>query len=422
MSTVVREDSPSRDNQSTSTSLTCTIIPNNTNIRGGRDEGRRKKRKHNRQEKQRPPPLRKNPNRCDFFMERKNRYCNQQRSGESKFCGNHQQVDEGGLNCKRDLLKEDGDERIKIKFRIPCPIDPSHTIWNYTLQRHLKICPRAKELEKMRSLPYYKANANRGKVSDDESNCKPLGLSLEEAANLARSVLQVYLSFFPIKRFDHQEESTSVKIEDLTYEELYSAISSEQLNYAEERAGLSERLEASMVRTGGPKHLAQQGSFVGHLRKRGILPPLRSKCVPCGTKSARNFIEMGAGRGMLGLVVAGIANTSPVIIDESSAEVKDSIHGKESGTSRTSLIMVDNSGSRGKADTRLRSINVKAEGYKSTHESHDYIDLRNIEINRLKCDLADLDLEPALSKVDKSLFVIGKQYTFFHFNDEIRLI
>jgi len=306
-------------------------------------------------------------------------------------------------------LKKDGDERTKIKFRIPCPIDPSHTIWNYTLQRHLKICPRTKELEKMRALPYFKANANRGKASDDKNNCKPLALSLEEAANLARSVLQVYLSFFPIKRLDHQDESTIVNIEELTYEDLYSAISFEQLNYAEERAGLSKRLEASMVRTGGPKHLAQQGSFVGHLRKRGILPPLCSKCVPYGTKSARNFIEMGAGRGMLGLVVAGIANTSPVIIDESSA---DSIHSKVSGTSRTSLIMVDNSGSRGKADTRLRSINVKAEGYKSTHESHDYIDLRNIEINRLKCDLADLDLEPALAQVDKSLFVIGKQHSF----------
>ena len=44
--------------------------------------------------------------------------------------------------------------------RIPCPIDPSHTIYSANLQKHILVCAATAKIIKMKGKPYYVENCN----------------------------------------------------------------------------------------------------------------------------------------------------------------------------------------------------------------------------------------------------------------------
>jgi len=56
--------------------------------------------------------------------------------------------------------RDDGIDAVSGVERIPCPIDPSHTIYKHDLSQHLKICNiRTREAEMLKS-PYYCLDCN----------------------------------------------------------------------------------------------------------------------------------------------------------------------------------------------------------------------------------------------------------------------
>jgi tRNA:m4X modification enzyme len=91
-----------------------------------------------------PPPLL----RCAFFVKSAGRPC--------------------GLNVSRRRLvpghpplcpqHEPGAEQA----RVPCPVDPSHTVLKAALQQHLRVCTAAARAEQVAAQPWYRRGANSG--------------------------------------------------------------------------------------------------------------------------------------------------------------------------------------------------------------------------------------------------------------------
>ena len=75
--------------------------------------------------------------------------------------------DDDGNDSKRPRLDKpsmNDDGGFSKWKRIKCPIDPTHTIYAHKLKKHLKICPKAKQLAKERSQVFYSENVNTGGV------------------------------------------------------------------------------------------------------------------------------------------------------------------------------------------------------------------------------------------------------------------
>ena len=86
---------------------------------------------------------------CALWLPKKRRYCNFAPVTGFSYCGHH-------LASRGDTQGAKGQERI------PCPLDGRHSIFAKDLQRHLKVCPRAKEIALQESQPYFQRDANRG--------------------------------------------------------------------------------------------------------------------------------------------------------------------------------------------------------------------------------------------------------------------
>lgn len=89
----------------------------------------------------------------------------------------------------------------------------------------------------------------------------------------------------------------------------------EDLSYPDLNAGIVEAFRAHRDKAGGDRHVPQLASLVGHLRKLKVLPREPTTTTPKGELTAVTFLEMGAGRGMLGLTAAGVAAASGIPTD-----------------------------------------------------------------------------------------------------------
>ncbi|KAM4721356.1 tRNA:m(4)X modification enzyme TRM13 homolog [Rhinophrynus dorsalis] len=180
------------------------------------------------------------PGRCSHFVQRKRRFCKMIVSEGKKFCGEH--ADNG---------EEQSDRR-----RIPCPLDPKHTVYEDQLQKHLRKCNSREKPQPV----FYVQDVNAGSLDRDacENQATISSLSKEELEELTKKLTQVTTSLDP-------------------------PLENRKLcHYA-----LHEALNDPGNGDSASKHLKQQGSILGHLDSLGLLGG--SHC----------FVEFGAGRGKL---------------------------------------------------------------------------------------------------------------------------
>ncbi|XP_056379331.1 tRNA:m(4)X modification enzyme TRM13 homolog isoform X6 [Hyla sarda] len=113
------------------------------------------------------------PGRCSHFVHRKKRFCKMIVSEGKKYCGEH---------------AENGEEQ-NSRMRIPCPLDPKHTVYEDQLQKHLKKCNSREKPQPV----FYVHNVNSGAVTADASQDQVSlsSLSKEEIKELADRLLQV---------------------------------------------------------------------------------------------------------------------------------------------------------------------------------------------------------------------------------------
>ncbi|MEE6513138.1 hypothetical protein FKM82_020614 [Ascaphus truei] len=184
-----------------------------------------------------PGPL---PGRCSYFVQKKRRFCKMIVSEGKKFCGEH---------------AGNGEEQ-SGRTRIPCPLDPKHTVYEDQLEKHVKKCNSREKPQPV----YYVRDVNAGtqdlEISEDTATI----------SSLCKEELQAL-----IEKLTRATDGLSRPLPDPK----------------RSHRALQEALGDPANGDSASKHLKQQASILGHLDSLGLLGP------------ARCFVEFGAGRGKL---------------------------------------------------------------------------------------------------------------------------
>ena len=334
------------------------------------------------------PPLPVGWTRCHWFLTSKKRFCRQEPVSSK-------QGDGGSSSSAKDQHERRycGHHRphnVRNRTRIPCPYDPSHTIFHDDVEKHKDRCPFLKRRNDMESLFCYSCNVNSGghgllehptvtstRTTTELSRGETGPGTLPWALQLAQRILTVYNQLF--------RDENEIPLMDLS--------SADHLEH------LQTGTQHYKIRSGGSHHLHQQSSLIGHLNRLVSQSAMTQNSAKTQSDNPANneqdapshdarpvvLLEVGAGRGITGLLAAGALHASRPHV-------------------ATHLIMVDRSGSRGKADTILRRA--------ATMPPLPHLNL-NVDWTRVTCDLAHVDLKRLLdSKVVQSgschLVVIAK--------------
>merc|ERR1712013_93270 len=220
------------------------------------------------------PPLQ---GRCGFFVPRKQRHCRMIPAKGNNFCAEHLNQDTKGEKTQ--------------KLRIPCPLDPKHTVFEEQLKKHLKKC----NVTRKKQVPYYSENINLVLKNYEETTEEKLPLHMvpvEELKELINKVRRCYA--------DHCCQGDMVVAKQQTCR----------------HPVLQEELDNTDNGPAARKHLIQQASLISLLEGSGSL------------KDESIFIEFGAGRGAL------------------SHWVQKAMHKKKN----TKFLLVDRSNNRNKLD------------------------------------------------------------------------
>ncbi|KAK3264056.1 hypothetical protein CYMTET_27186 [Cymbomonas tetramitiformis] len=281
--------------------------------------------------------------RCGFFMEKKRRYCSFRPRPGSKFCGNHD---------------PDSGERI------PCPLDPTHTIFEADLQKHRLICPSRKMQLDLEAQPHWQKGVNCGTDDDREEVEGDLnGKDGTEDTSLvfasSRHILQARRSLFqsmPEEEVRALLEKIHLAVTALCPDEpaVNEILPAECARVIQEGEARAREGKGNSSIPFSMKHSLQQAAIAGQMENVGLLPP----------NPERWYVEMGAGRGYLSSMLA-----------------------EAYGACNTALV-------------ERRSYRFKAErSIRKTEGAH---------CERLRIDLADLALDKVACMQGKDLIVTGK--------------
>ncbi|XP_069694498.1 tRNA:m(4)X modification enzyme TRM13 homolog [Periplaneta americana] len=194
---------------------------------------------------------------CQFYVQRKERFCKMTVKEGEKYCGQHMVVDcTSNGDTSIDSNKEAESQH---PVRIECPYDRKHSCYAKKLQKHLAVCNARPKEQPLYIVP----GINCGDESTSQECRKLADLEPTELSHLIQKIESVYQKFVP-----------SFEREILSH-----AVLSEEINNP----------------TYGPnklKHLLQNASLLGHAEKVGLM------------QKDTAYIEFGAGRGLLSFYVA----------------------------------------------------------------------------------------------------------------------
>jgi tRNA:m4X modification enzyme len=245
---------------------------------------------------------------CHHFMKTKSRYCNLNPVAGSLFCGNHRPTDE---SYTPRILKDARFGGCTEICRIPCPIDPTHTIFNYNLEAHKRICNTGTRLALLEKESYYQKDCNSGAnlptyidASDPSTDTNPT--PAVDAELLLKKVQECYRKFVET---EIQEPFTEIP-SFLNQEELFKVVAGGAVAFDRVR------------------HAHQDVQIACQMATESMFPTSSS------SSKHHVYVELGAGKGMLGLTVKSAA--------------------EQCCPGMSSLVMVERSGVHRKADKTLR--------------------------------------------------------------------
>jgi len=362
--------------------------------------------------------------RCHYYMVRKNRFCHQRihPSSYSSSTTIDATTDDGRTQlpryyCSHHQLLEKEEDSIDIKnkrIRIACPIDPSHSIFQDSVEKHVQICPKTKQRLKEQAQIYYRENINQGGHGIyTESDKKDAKLTEEEMQTLALRVLDVYQKLFLLGN------DKDIPVTNITYSQIYDSMPIFPKNtdtIYSDAADLLNSFAKHGLKSGGWKHVVQQTSMVSVIRSN----------IDKNDKNNLVIIDMGAGRGMLGLVVAGIINNDNndnklihlLLVERGSSKAKadGKIRRHAAATTKATIYnssdpqIIDNNA----ADTQSSCDGPVTQNHvgqalcstatdvtninNNQHLSNTNMEMKidTIQLNRIRCDLAHVHLDTAI--------------------------
>ncbi len=223
--------------------------------------------------------------RCAHFIEKKKRYCTQRPGAGKEYCSAH-----GGQSSQKREL--DGVRPIdgSTHARVPCPIDPTHSVLEHKLQRHLSVCSAAKQQEAQRALPFFRANVNSG--------CQRPSVAPEVVLSSEPTIFSEQVK----KLYDTHVGALRAAVH--TTGHTHAGVDGDALR------------QPSVVDHLAEKHVAQHTSILENMVRVGILPAQRNETPVASARPLPVFVEFGAGRGLLSLALRARISDAPVILIE----------------------------------------------------------------------------------------------------------
>lgn len=232
---------------------------------------------------------------CCYLIPHKMKLCNMQRNQGSRYCGAH-------------LVHDTSEEmKSKLETRVPCPLDPSHTVYERDLHRHLKVCNAKKYQQEIEQLPCYRENCNSGPrrvevVSGESSDDKDFVERLLKKIDVIWS--EVVLQPLQAKNSEGEDDLVWV-------EERIRAVLGRSLD-DKDRSSFKHW-----------KHIEQDIAIVKQLLRYSLLTAHSdSESQSSEEEGGKVFIEYGAGKGLLGMSINLLDRTSSLLFVERSGNRK----------------------------------------------------------------------------------------------------
>lgn len=250
---------------------------------------------------------------CSQFLPHKKRMCNLARAPNSLYCGNHQpltcsdshmlpnQESVGVIAHVGNRVRKEAERKGMNVERVCCPVDGTHTVYKHCLEAHVKVCVATRIQSALEQQPFYSCESNSGgdlsyptaeKREHDGNDRDP-----NELASLIRKVYNEHVG--------NELRALDSRVRSLSIEE--SAL----LSKAKERV-LSGLHPADTTSFDRKRHAVQAAEISERLVDKGLL----SVDVSSTGMSRRSFVELGAGRGYLGLAVKLVEPTAGLVLVE----------------------------------------------------------------------------------------------------------
>jgi tRNA:m4X modification enzyme len=215
-------------------------------------------------------------NGCGHYFPQKHRYCRIPCITNRRYCGHHASEEEDyGKEDSTAGKDHESSNKNKKRKRMPCPIDPRHSIYCADLERHIVKCPTKVQQDKSEQHFAYEKNINARQATSGALLLPPL---THERWQEAFSDSEVVTKFLAKVR-----NAAKTYIPHIPLETIKEVVRTEMPTQQEELKGNSDR------------HGEQNRAIVHHLQKRQLLQPDYA------------CIELGAGRGGLSLEVSKVA-------------------------------------------------------------------------------------------------------------------
>uniref|UniRef100_K3WRJ6 tRNA:m(4)X modification enzyme TRM13 n=1 Tax=Globisporangium ultimum (strain ATCC 200006 / CBS 805.95 / DAOM BR144) TaxID=431595 RepID=K3WRJ6_GLOUD len=276
----------------------------------------------------------------------------------AQYCGNHLPADATVSSKKAQKFKA------HTRTRVPCPVDKTHTVYVYDLDKHVLVCNKVKDANAMKLLPFYTENINSGTHAIKEQNPeKTVGKAPTQAANDETTIVDG-----ASEQEDQQQEHTGLskqeeqglidKLEAIdfpdlvrrihaSYERCVGEIPLQKLNHTCCNALYAEKKEAGSSKN-ILRHIEQQASILGHMERMRLLDDEKA-----------TFVELGAGRGMLSYALA--------------QQFRGSVY-----------VLIDRAHMRGKADRFIESLEASAPSGSDKQVVRAKIDIRHLNFAGMK--------------------------------------
>ncbi len=250
---------------------------------------------------------------CKYLIKNKMKLCNMAKTPGSDYCGVHRPFmgETEALSRKEreayriSAAKGDG---VSSMERVPCPLDPTHTVFKNSLKKHLQVCTAKQQRDKVEAEPYYCQDCNSGaKSSLGESEGEGTGKG-EEESNSYRGVDATKL----LKKLEACYFTFCDDIHCLPSEHDTPTLTQEEEKMVQEVGGA----QTSHDRL---RHVRQNALIVRQMRKAGLLSPPSSPIPEAGggeTRGKHTFVEMGAGAGALGMTVHCVDKSAYIVFVE----------------------------------------------------------------------------------------------------------
>ncbi|CAM6095916.1 unnamed protein product [Calypogeia fissa] len=240
------------------------------------------------------------PRKCAMWMPKKRRFCATPALSNSMFCGNHRTV--------------------AGETRIPCPVDPSHTILEENAASHVKKCPATKQVRLSELQSYFSQRVNAGHESEEcaipsdlqDSNATAVDTCFQGDKSKSCAVKRTAIAAMS----EHQFEDFVKRIE--VAHEACSLGTEEDAFFQPPQCSKWWDPDRDRRLPFQEKHVSQQASLLGNLEAFGLLRA-QGKKAEDDNKEKWVYVEFGAGRGYLSHMLCDSYGVSSVVLVERSA-------------------------------------------------------------------------------------------------------